>query len=275
MGVIHRYTDSSVSVITLSRSDNGNLLNGESLYELHQAVDASVKDETARVILLRSNGPTFCRGMDLVSLQNREDMGSVREALDNYVKACTSIFESGKPTVALVQGEVKAGGVGLACCCDAVLATENSSFELGEVLFGLLPANVLPFILGYRISVQKARYMVLTSKKIGADEALRIGLIDELYPAEKLERGAKNLIKRFLRSSPRALAEGKQFSLDIAHKIPEEVRDAAKEQLLSLIESEEAHQAITAFNAGDLPEWFSSFKPEHPLVYPMEEDVNG
>jgi enoyl-CoA hydratase/carnithine racemase len=212
--------------------------------------------------------------MDLVSLQNREDMDSVREALNNYVKACTSIFESDKPVIALVQGEVKAGGVGLACCCDVVLATPNSSFELGEVLFGLLPANVLPFILGNRVSLQKARYMVLTSKKIAAEEALRIGLIDEIFPAEKLERGVKNLIKRFLRSSPRALAEGKQFTLEIAHKIPKDVRDTAKEQLLSLIESQEAHKAIAAFNAGDLPAWFSSFKPEHPLVHPMEEEQN-
>ena len=272
MDPIHRYTDSSLAVITLTRSREGNLLNGESLSALQKTVAAAVDDPEVRVILLRSNGKVFCRGMDLVSLQNRQNMDAVREALNNYVDACATIFESPKPVVALVQGEVKAGGVGLACCCDAVLATEDCSFELGEVLFGLLPANVLPFILGYRISFQKGRYMVLASKKIDAAEALRIGLIDKLYPAHKLERGAKSLIKRFLRSSPRALGEGKQFTLDIAHKTPLEVRERAKEQLLSLIESGDAQQAIEAFNNGDVPAWFASFKPEYPLVHPGEEE---
>ena len=272
MAIIDQVSDSHISLITLSQSDKGNLLNSESLNAIYQAVNNAVNDKDTRVIVLRSNGPVFCLGMDLVSLQSRKDNKEVENALLYYVKACAAIFDSPKPVIALVQGDVKAGGVGLASACDIVLATEQASFELGEVLFGILPANVLPYVLGYRLSFQKARYLVLTSKKIGPQEALRIGLVDEVIPADKLEKEAKKLIKRLLRSSPNALAEAKSFTKEISHKTPDQVREAAKDKLLSLVQLPEVIEGVASFNSGDVPEWFASYRPEKTLLLTNQED---
>ena len=171
MPLIDRYIDSQVSVITLNNSENGNLLNLDTLTEFKRAFNGSYMNRDVRVILLRSDGKTFCHGMDLIQLQalnrRREEVKKeVEMAVSLYVELLYSIHTSPQPVICLLSGEVKAGGVGLACACDIILSTEDTTFELSEVLFGLIPANVLPYLLSLRITPQKARDLVLTSKRI-------------------------------------------------------------------------------------------------------------
>ena len=140
-----------------------------------------------RAILLRSNGPAFCLGMDLARLGRaraaRRPGAEAEKAVDRYAGVLKAIFSATLPVVCLVEGEVKAGGVGLVCACDIVVAGERATFELGEVIFGLIPANVLPYMLSLRMAPQKARYLVMSSRRISASEALRLNLVDEVVPA--------------------------------------------------------------------------------------------
>jgi enoyl-CoA hydratase/carnithine racemase len=176
------------------------------------------------------------------------------------------MFRAPLPVVCLVQGEVKAGGVGLACACDIVVATEAASFELGEVLFGLIPANVLPYLL-LRLPPQKARCLVLGSTRVAAAEALRLNLVDELLPSSALaERRLREIFGRLLRSSPRALSQAKDFTAALIGKTPGQAAALARRRLLRLLRDPQALQGVKAFRDGDLPPWFSRFKPAGALA---------
>ncbi len=267
MSLVEKYVESGLSVITLADSENGNRLNIESLKALHVAFNESVNDEEVRVILLRSNGTNFCLGMDLVFLQNSDgDRNTGEEAVGLYVDLLKSIYKAPKAVIAFINGNVKAGGIGLIGACDIIVASEKSTFELSEVLLGLIPANVLPFIFSTRISPQKARYIILTAAQLSAHEAKEIQLIDKVFGEDRLEKGIKGILKTLFRAAPGAVAETKKFTEAITFKSMDEACSMAKEKLLELISNPDVIKAVTAFNEGDMPEWFDKCRLKKSLI---------
>ncbi len=265
MSLVSCEVDSQVALVTLRDTSNGNRLNPGLLEMLHEAIKSSLNDPEARIVVLRSSADVFCLGMDIDHVVSG-DTGSIQKALDLYGEVLYSLYTSPKPAVCLVNGAVKAGGVGVVSACDIVLSSKQTSFELGEVLFGLIPANVLPYLLAQRVSPQKARYLVLTAKKLSAEEAYRLGLVDELFEEKDFERGARNVLKGLLRSSPAALAEAKRFTQLLLGRDLQEARSMAAEEFIKMIESPEVLRGIEAFSAGELPEWFGRYRPQKPLI---------
>lgn len=267
MAYVEYYVESGLAVITLSDSENGNKLNDGSLNELHKFVNNAIADKDVRVILIRSNGENYCLGMDLVFLQQKgKDKQLAENTINLYGDLLLNIFNSPKPVISLINGNVKAGGIGLVAACDIIIASEKSSFELSEVLFGLIPANVLPFIFSMRLTPQKARYIILTAKKLKADEAKSIGMVDEVFSEDKLEKGTKGILKTLFRSSPKAIARTKEFTSSILSKSFKEACDMARKELIELISDNDVIDAVKAFNEGDMPPWFDKARLKKPLV---------
>ncbi len=269
MALIEQYEDSHVSVITLSDGEHGNLLSPEGLEELAAALHRSQDDPHVRAILLRSNGPAFCLGMDLARLAahaSRASRADAEKAVDRYAGVLQTIFSATLPVVCLVEGEVKAGGVGLVCACDIVVAGERATFELGEVIFGLIPANVLPYMLALRMAPQKVRYLVMSSRRISAPEALRLNLVDELVPSGDVEHRVREIFKRLLCSSPRALAATKEFTEELIGMTPEKGSVLARRRLLEMMHDPPTLEGVKAFQEGHVPAWFSRFRPSRPLT---------
>jgi enoyl-CoA hydratase/carnithine racemase len=269
VSLVEQQVDAGVALITLQDPEHGNLLDPQSVEELASAFERSVRDPQARAVLLRSEGAAFCLGMDLGRLAAQGGRGGraeAKRAVGRYSDLLAAMFRAPLPVACLVQGEVKAGGVGLVCACDIVVATEAASFELGEVLFGLIPANVLPYLLALRVPPQKARYLVLSSARIAAPEALRLNLVDELVPAAGAERRLREIFGRLLRSSPRALSQAKDFTAQLIGRTPGQAAALARRRLLRLLRDPQALQGVKAFREGDLPPWFSRFKPAGPMA---------
>ncbi len=269
MPLVEYYSDSGVGVVTLKNGKDGNRLTPEFLEELETAFKHAFEAAEVRAVLLRSNGPSFCLGMDLGRLASSsdtpEDDRTLATAISRYGRLLLSIYLAAKPVVAVVRGEVIAGGVGLVAACDIVLAEESAAFELSEVLFGLIPANVLPYLFSLRLSPQKTRYLILSSKRFLALEAAGIGLVDEAYPAGGLEKGVRSLLRRLLRSSPEALKSAKLFTQEIYGLSHDEIRARAESTLLELATAEGVRSALKAFEGGELPPWFERFRPTRPL----------
>ena len=267
---VKSFVDAHISVLTLNASDTGNRLNPELLAELLSALEDSVKNPEVRVIVIRSSGKVFSHGMDFQQAadaagRNTFDKSDFENAIELYGKVLSTIHEGPKPVVCIVAGEVKAGGVGLVCCCDVVYATTDAAFELSEVIFGLIPANVLPYLINIRIPLQKARYLILTSKAIKSDEAKELNIADEVFSSERMAAELKNLMKRLLRSSPSALAEAKRFTRELIGKDMESVMSMGRKKLIELITKGDALDAIQSFQEGSTPEWFEKYRPENPL----------
>ena len=200
---------------------------------------------------------------------------AAEDAVARYADVLQTIFQAPVPIVCLIEGEVKAGGVGIACACDIVVAAEHASFELGEVIFGLIPANVLPYMLALRVAPQKARYLVLSSRRIPAVEALRLNLVDEVVSDRDAERRLREIFKRLLCSSPRALAEAKEFTAELFGTTPEEGSALARRKLLQLMRDPATIEGVKAFQEGHMPAWFTRFKPELPLSLSRERVRKG
>jgi len=263
---IEWYEEGSVLIVTLSDSENGNLLNIDSLSGLKEIL-SHASAEKNRAIVIRSNGKNFCLGMDLKFLETHsENLQIAEKAIKLYSDLLVELFHSPVPVICLVNGSVKAGGIGLMGAGDIIIASENSDFELTEVLFGLVPFNVLPFIYSQRLAPKKAQNLIITARKLTACEALAIGLIDEVFSETEIEKGVKSIIKNILRSSPEAISETKRFCSSMNGTLFAESIESARANLLNLLQNGNVLNAVKAFSEGDLPEWFSQFKPKKPLV---------
>jgi enoyl-CoA hydratase/carnithine racemase len=208
-------------------------LSPESLDVLYAALyDA----EDVRVLVGTESG--FCQGMDLGA-----QGADVEAAFAQFARVLSEIRQA--PTVAFVDGDARGGGVGLAAACDVVLATHRARFTLTEVLFGLVPGAILP-ALHDRLAPQKVRRLALTGLAADAEEALRIGLVDEIVPDES-----------GLRNWTRALARAEPGASDVLRALLDEGFDAAVEKggqaTRDCLAGEAAQRRIAAFLDGGVP----------------------
>ena len=118
--------------------------------------------------------------MDFKNLLKNVNQGIKDEFHEPYKDVVKIIRNSTKPIIAKIDGDVLAGGMGIALACDIILATNRSLFGLSEVLFGIIPAYVFPLLLE-RVNYKKARFLILTSKRLNANDAMKYGIIDEIF----------------------------------------------------------------------------------------------
>jgi enoyl-CoA hydratase/carnithine racemase len=177
------------------------------LRSLADAVAAALADPAARLVVLAGDGPAFCRGLDLEALDEAADPGP---ALALFADCLQAISLAGKPTLALVAGPALGGGVGLAAACDVVVADENASFALPELLMGLTPATILPLLLK-RMTAQQVRLWALQGKTHDAHAAQRAGLVDEVIRAGEAAAATRRWARALCRARAGALAPFKQL----------------------------------------------------------------
>jgi enoyl-CoA hydratase/carnithine racemase len=226
---------------------------------LHDALDRA-EAEDARVVILRSNGRVFCHGMDFgFFLESEGNSGQAEEAVRAYAGLLLRMRAYPKLIIALVDGEVKAGGVGITAAADLVLASARSTFQLSEIFIGLIPANVLPF-LAERVGAHRAAAMTLSGETCAAEEARTWGLVDKVLPDEALEKETRAFIRNLLRADPYALGYAKSFARGIAGLPLQEASDRAQRALLTIAARPEVRDAIAAFAEGTLPAWNARLK---------------
>jgi enoyl-CoA hydratase/carnithine racemase len=158
---------------------------------------------------MHGDAETFCRGLELGRVCDEDP----RPALETFASCLESIRTGNKPVVGLVQGAAAAGGVGLAAACDAVLATTEATFTLTELLFGLTPAIIFPY-LAQRLSPQKLRWIVLSAQTLTAHEALHAGLADFVCPSEKAPIVLRSWVRRLQRVEPNAVGIWKRIAAE-------------------------------------------------------------
>ena len=267
MSFVDSAIDSGAGIITLLDGEGGNRLNPSFLSEFSSALHHLSLNEDAKFIIIRSRGKNFCLGMDLVALEEgKASIEPVIKAVHDYTTLLSDIYHCKKTVVCLIDGPVKAGGMGITAACDVVLASDKASFELSEALIGIIPANVLPYLFMLRVSPQKARYMVLTSAQLNAEKAMNIGLVDEVFSSEGFEKGVKSICRQIMRTSPQAVSVFKDFTHKFLESDFSERKELAEKTLFDLIKEESVLAAVKNFNEGNLPSWFERFKPSQPVT---------
>jgi enoyl-CoA hydratase/carnithine racemase len=204
----------------------------------------------ADVAILRGVGEdVFCRGLSL------DIMGKLspveRDAgLADFEYAARALVTSATRTVARVRGDALGGGLGVAAACDVVVASEQARFGLPEPLFGLIPGLVLPLIRS-RTSGPILRRLALAGESIDAQEAWRLGLVDEVVTEEDLDSSVARWVRRVARAESGAAGRLKQWLSDMDNLGAEIAR--GRDHLAQLFASEVVTRRIERYQLGQAP----------------------
>ena len=188
--------------ITIDRPESKNAINLSLLQEIHQALDVTEKNPKIKTVLIKGNEQFFCTGMDFKDAGNEEAFAA---AYGNLLKRFAA---SSRTIVSLCEGKVIAGGVGFAAASDIVIAHSSAVFSLTEIMWGLLPANVLPYLIR-KTGFQPAYFMTLSSQRILAGEAKEIHLVDILSDDPYTE--FLKLNERLSKIDPETISKAKSY----------------------------------------------------------------
>lgn len=257
MSTLHIAYDAGVARITLARPDIRNAFSDVAIADITQAFLTVGARADVRAVVLAAEGPAFCAGADLNWMrrmadysrdENRDDAGKLAEML-------RVIYECPQPTLARVQGDVYAGGLGLVAACDMAVAAEGAGFCLSEVKIGLIPATISPYVIR-AMGARAAHRYFLTGERFDAAEARRIGLVHEVVAAEALDDTVNGLLKPLLSAGPDAVRACKRLVVDVAGRdIDAGLIAATVESIANIRASAEGKEGVQAFLSKRKPSW--------------------
>jgi methylglutaconyl-CoA hydratase len=247
------------ATVWLNRPDVRNAFNETSIAEITQAFRVLDNDRDVRVIILAARGTAFCAGADLnwmkkMASYSEEENFSDAQALAEMMQV---IYECNKPTIARVQGDCYAGGMGLVAACDMALAVDTAGFCLSEVRLGLIPATISPYVIR-AIGERASRRYFLTAERFDAQEARRMGLVHEVVAEDQLDHEIDKLVHALLACSPHAIDEAKRLVRDVSGETiePELVTDTVR-RIAQIRVSEQGREGVQAFLNKRKPNWLT------------------
>lgn len=226
--------DGAVGVITIDRPARFNSLDPRTAQDLRRAALNYARDEEIRVVVLRGAGGVFCSGADLKYISGGGDArelgylrpdaravpsgyGEIFKQILEYLHSTISeIRRAQKPFIAAVDGIAAAGGFGLAMSCDLVFASSRATFEWAYSRTGLTGAESLTFLLPRLVGLRRALGLMLLNPRLSAQEALEMGLVTVVYPAEGFDDHVLGAARRVALGPPQAFAVAKSLLNDAA-----------------------------------------------------------
>ncbi|WP_333706161.1 enoyl-CoA hydratase/isomerase family protein [Ottowia beijingensis] len=250
-------TANHVATVVLSRPDVRNAFNDEVIAELSQAFIQLGDDPQVRAIVLMAEGPAFCAGADLNWMRRMADYSREENEQDAEKLAfmLRTIYECPKPTIARVQGDVYAGGMGLVACCDMAVSVDTANYCLSEVKLGLIPATIGPYVIRAMGPRASHRYF-LTAERFSAQQAQRIGFVHEVVPADQLDATVSTWVQALLAASPNAIKECKKLVQYVAGRdITRLLIDHTVKAIADIRASDEGKEGVQSFLNKRKPAW--------------------
>jgi methylglutaconyl-CoA hydratase len=251
-----------VARLTFNRPERRNALDPALVFETTAALRRLEAREDVRIVMIDGAGGNFCAGGDIESMKRMASESVEENERDALLLAelMGTLDRLGKPTLAVVQGAVYGGGVGLVACCDIVVAADNASFCLSEVKIGLTPSVIGPYV-HRAIGPRQARRYFLSAEVIPATRAREIGLAHEVAPQEELDVVASRIIDALLAAAPGAVREAKESCFLFArHPIDAELTKETAKRIAIRRTSPEGREGFAAFLEKRSPAWRSDMK---------------
>lgn len=257
--VILYEVNEGVATITLNRPDKLNAFTDEMLYSLQDILKNAQRDDAVRCLLITGAGHGFCSGQDLGEAQARadeEDNPSYGEHLRNtYNPIITRMTTMLKPIITAINGVAAGAGMSIALSGDYKIAAESASFIQAFVKIGLVPDSGSTWMLPRLIGYTKAMDLMLTGRKVKAQEALDIGMVNQVVPNEQLMEEADKLASQFAQAPTKSIGYIKQA-----------MNFASNSNLIDALEYEAKMQTL-AGRTEDHSEGLNSFLEKRQPIY--------
>lgn len=206
--------DGAVLTITMNRPDKLNALTDQLLHELNLAFEQAGNDTSVRAVILTGAGRGFCAGADLAEGVARgvgtPDFSFEEHLTANYNPLILRIRSLAKPVIAAINGVAAGAGMSIAVACDLKIASENASFLQAFVKIGLIPDSGSTWMLPRLIGTARALEMMLSGRKVSAQDAAQWGLVNQVVPADQLVDTVNKLAAEYASAPTQAIAYIKQ-----------------------------------------------------------------
>lgn len=225
-----------VADLRLNRPEASNGMDIALLRALHEALLSLHGDARIRAVIVSGNGPNFCAGGDVKTFaaQGQRLPDYLREATAWLQAVTTALIRLPAPVIAAVHGYAAGGGgFGLVCACDLVVAADSARFLTGATRVGMAPDAGTTVTLPRIVGMRKAMELLLTNPTLSAAEALELGIVTRVVPADELRSAAETLAGELARGATRALAETKRLLWDgvgraVEQCLPDEASTVAR-----------------------------------------------
>ena len=250
-----------VATITLNRPEAMNALAGDMREVIlgHLETCAAVPD--VRCIVITGAGRAFCAGGDIAAMAAKQDIGDISEmggTLVTVEAVVTLLRGIPKPVIAAVNGAAAGGGMNMALACDIRLGCEKTLFSESFVKIGLIPDWAGFGSLTELVGAAKAMELMMTGERIRAEEAHRLGLLNQLYPMDTFRDDVQAFAKTLASGPPQALAAIKRGVYAAANASLAEVLAFERKNQLELILSDDSREGMRAFLEKRAPKFGSS-----------------
>ena len=244
--------DGRVATITLNRPDQRNAVNPALTAAMLEVMDGFEADPDVWVGILTGAGENFSAGADLkaIAAGQAAGIGAGKGGFGGIVK-----YPRTKPLIAAVRGFALAGGTELALACDLVVASRDAAFGLPEVTRGIIAAAGGMFRLPRAIPPARARELILTGDRLGAEEAHRLGMVNHLVEADEVVPAARRIAERICQNAPLAVRESLAIARAALEITEEEGWRRSAEASARIFQTEDAKEGPRAFAEKRQPEW--------------------
>ena len=248
-----------IARVTLDRPEVRNAFDDALIASLRKCFTGLAGDSSVRAVVLAGGGTAFCAGADLNWMKRMAQYGH-DENLDDaraLAEMLAALDRLPQPTIARVHGPAFAGGTGLVAACDIAIGTPEAKFCFSEAKLGLSPATISPYVIR-AIGERAARRYFLSAEVFGADEALRIGLLSILVPAQELDATIDGLLGHLLAGGPQAHARIKDLIRAVSGRPVDHdlIADTAR-RIADIRVSPEGREGIASFLEKRKPGWCS------------------
>jgi enoyl-CoA hydratase/carnithine racemase len=245
-----------IAEIQLS-SGPANAMSEAMIDEILFALDAAKNDSTVRVVMLTSANPKiFCAGLELDALRKSTTSEANRLLEKLYPKLCDAQFHLGKPSIAVIAGAARGGGMTLAISCDIIIAAESATLGYPEIDVGVPPAihfTHLPRIIGRH----RAFDLLFTGRAFAAQEALSLGLISRVFPDDIIHAEARKLATVLSKKSPEVMRMSRAAFMRANDTGYRQGVSGAVETFCNVLGTDDAKEGLAAFIEKRKPQWIS------------------
>jgi enoyl-CoA hydratase/carnithine racemase len=244
-----------IATITINRPDRRNALSWQVMTELRDSFEVAKDDHGVRVVVLTGAGDkAFCAGADLTGMAADAGWADLHDARGELARLFRAMWELGKPIIARVRGYALAGGFGLCLACDLVIAADDAQFGTPEIDVGLWPFMItVPLMRS--MPPKKALELMMTGRRVRAEEAERIGFVTRIVTVDQLDDAVNELAATIASKSGSIMKLGRDSFYAVWDQSAEDALRLLHPMLTITTATDDAAEGIAAFAEKRTPQW--------------------